>query len=104
VRERVREQSIGRSFGLGLLLVVAMACVVPASAFAATAHEYESSFGPDCTEATNFEAPGAVAVDQQIHDIYVADLELSLVSKFDENHELAVFSTLAFNESAGTLA
>ncbi|HST32795.1 MAG TPA: hypothetical protein VLJ80_04655 [Solirubrobacteraceae bacterium] len=36
-------------------------------------HEYASSFGPDCTESTHFESPGAVAVDEATHDIYVAD-------------------------------
>lgn len=80
MRERVREQSIGRSFGLGLLLVVAMACVVPASAFAATAHEYKGSFGPDCTGATKFESPGAVAVDEANHNVYVADQSQPLES------------------------
>jgi hypothetical protein len=71
------------------LSVAVVACAAPASALAATAHEYERSFGPDGTEATNFEAPGAVAVDQQSHDVYVADLDLGTVSKFDEGEDPA---------------
>jgi hypothetical protein len=71
------------------LSVAAVACAVPASALAATSHEFEKSFGPDGTEATNFEAPGAVAVDQQSHDVYAADLGLGAVSKFDEAGGLA---------------
>jgi hypothetical protein len=70
---QVREQSIGRSFGLGLLLLATVACLVPASALASTAHEFESSFTPDGTEATAFSAPGSIAVDQETGDIYVAD-------------------------------
>ena len=57
-----------------VLALVAAVCLVPASALAATGHEYSSSFGPDCTESTRFEKAGAIAVDESSHDIYVADL------------------------------
>jgi hypothetical protein len=87
---QVRQQSIGRSFGFVLLIALAaVACLAPASALAGTAHEYESSFGPDGTEATHFENPGAVAVDQSTGDVYVTDLEAGTVSKFDEAGDLA---------------
>jgi hypothetical protein len=55
-----------------------------------TAHEYERSFGPDGASSTHFGIPNnhgasAVAVDPQSHDIYVADLDLGAIYKFDEN-------------------
>ena len=56
-----------------VLALVAAACLVPASALAATGHEYKSSFGPDCTESSQYENAGAVAVDEATHDVYVAD-------------------------------
>ena len=56
-----------------VLALAAAASLVPASALAATGHEYKSSFGPDCTEGSQFEDAGAVAVDEATHDIYVAD-------------------------------
>jgi DNA-binding beta-propeller fold protein YncE len=87
-----------------LLALVAIACWAPASAFASTAHEYEKSFGPDGTEGTQFEGPGAVAVDQGSHDVYVADLGLGTVSKFDENGTPDNFSALGSNEIVGALA
>jgi hypothetical protein len=87
---QVREQSIGRSFGFALLIALAaVACFAPAPALAGTAHEYESSFGPDGTEVTHFENPGAVAVDQESQDVYVADLGTHMVSKFDEGGDPA---------------
>jgi hypothetical protein len=59
---------------LALLLVLCgMSCASPAPTLASLGHEYASSFGPDCTESTHFESPGAVAVDEASHDIYVAD-------------------------------
>jgi DNA-binding beta-propeller fold protein YncE len=36
-------------------------------------------------KAPHLDSPSAVAVDQESHDIYVADLEAGTVSKFDEN-------------------
>lgn len=65
--------------GLVALIAIVAACLIPAPALAATAHELKSSFGPDCTSATHFggsgsfEGAGTIAVDQQTHDVYVAD-------------------------------
>ena len=70
-----RRESALRGVRIRLPLAVAVAfCLLTSSALAATAHEYKSSFGPDCTEATQFAHPGAVAVDESTHDVYVADL------------------------------
>jgi hypothetical protein len=87
-----RRQAEGRfarpSFASLLLALSLAACLAPVSALAGTAHEYKSSFGPDGTGATHFEFPGAVAVDEESHDVYVAELlgfGLSTVSKFDED-------------------
>ena len=84
-----------------VLALVVVACFAPSSAFAATAHEYKSSFGPDCTEATQFEHTGAVAVDESTHDIYVADLgeHVREVYKCTANGEEADFTA---GPSAGT--
>ena len=56
------------------LALAAASCLLASPALAGVAHEYQSSFGPDCTEATQFENTGAVAVDESTHDVYVADL------------------------------
>lgn len=60
------------------------------TALASTAHEFGSAFGPDGTDASHFEAPGPVAVDQETHDVYVADQGggtqgAGTVHKFDQN-------------------
>ena len=57
-----------------VLVGAALACFGPASAIGAVAHEYESSFGPNCTESTQFSETGAIAVDESTDDVYVADL------------------------------
>lgn len=57
-----------------ILAAIAVVCFAPSSALAAIAHEYKSSFGPNCTEATQFVWTGAIAVDESTHDVYVADL------------------------------
>jgi hypothetical protein len=58
------------ALSLGAVLVLAL-CLAPASALAATAHEYDRSFGPDCTDATEFgEGAASLAVDQVSHDVY----------------------------------
>jgi hypothetical protein len=60
---------------LAALLVVVAACLAPGVALGAKAHVYQSSFGPDCTSATQLEGegPAPLAVDQQSGDIYVVD-------------------------------
>ena len=64
-----------RRVGSALLLAfTALACFAP-SVFASNSHVFDSSFGPDCTEGTTFQAAGPLAVDQGTGDIYVADLE-----------------------------
>jgi DNA-binding beta-propeller fold protein YncE len=64
-----------RSLGLLCLLALALTGVTSSPADAAIGHAYERSFGPDCTEATRFIGPGAVAVDEANSYVYVADQE-----------------------------
>jgi hypothetical protein len=91
----------GRLLSSFLLAVAIAACLVPASALAGVAHEYEKSFGPDGTDTTKFEAPGAVAVDQGTHEVYVADYGLGKIEKFDQDGVPADFSALGSNEIGG---
>jgi hypothetical protein len=48
-----------------------------ACAEASEGHAYERSFGPDCTAASHFRSPGAVAVDEANGFVYVADQPLN---------------------------
>jgi hypothetical protein len=77
------------------------ACLAPSAAVALTTHPYESSFGPDGTEGTAFNAAVAVAVDQQTGDIYVGDPANEAIYKFDEGHQPSNFSALGSNEITG---
>jgi Low-density lipoprotein receptor repeat class B len=90
----------------GVLLVFALlaaACLVPGSALAAETRPQIGSFGPDGTSSSQFEAPGAIAVDQGTHDVYVADYGLGKVEKFDQNGAPTNFSALGSNEIGGFL-
>jgi hypothetical protein len=86
------------------MVLAALACWAPSFASASEAHVFESSFGPDGTEGTQFEIPGPVAVDQETGDLYVADLGLGTVSKFDENSAPVEFTAgpgIGTNDIAG---
>jgi hypothetical protein len=97
--------ALGRStnsFIVALLLGTLLAiCLIPGSALASEARLQIGSFGPDGTNATQFEYPGAVAVDQGTHDVYVADYGLGTVEKFDQNGAPTDFSALATNKIGG---
>ena len=74
-------------------LVLASFCGA-SSASAVVGHEFERSFGPDCTEATRFIGPGAVTVDEATHDIYVPEQEAGVweVFRCTTNGTEALFS------------
>ncbi len=93
--------SLNRGLGITLLFAVIATGCFASSASASDAHFFSSSFGPDGTEGSEFVWAGAVGVDQQSHDVYVADLELGTVSKFDEGGSPVDFSALASNEISG---
>lgn len=65
--------------GIGLLLGM-----FPALS-GATGGEYLGSFGPDGTTATEFEAPGALAVDQGTGAVYLIDSQKQVLYKFDSS-------------------
>jgi hypothetical protein len=68
-----------------LALALALACLVSAVALASVGHEFEKSFGPDGTSGSEFEFAGPLGIDQETHNVYVADRGPGTVSKFDEN-------------------
>jgi List-Bact-rpt repeat protein len=71
-------------------------------ALASSVHEYSGvSFGPDGTAGTKFVHPGAVAVDQSTHDVYVADYGTGDVYKFNEKGEVGEFSALSSHDITG---
>jgi hypothetical protein len=70
------------SFVAALATVALLAFGFSPSATAATGHEYERSFGPDCTSATKFQEPGGVAVDEVDQQVYVADQMPGIESVF----------------------
>jgi DNA-binding beta-propeller fold protein YncE len=91
--------------GITFVLIVLLGCCIATTGALGAAHEYVSSFGPDGTEATSFEYPGAIGVDESTHTLYVANLEGSgqgSVSKFDgSSGSPSNFSALSSNEIGG---
>ena len=89
------------SLATSITLAIVLSSLV-APAFAASTHEYTGvSFGPDGTSSTSFERPGAVAVDQSTHDLYVADYGAGDVYKFNEKGEASDFSALSSHQLSG---
>ncbi len=81
---------MGRVKGLGRLRALAVAlgalallALAPAFAAAAVDPEYLGAFGPDGTEATSFEGPTIVAVDEATGVVYVGDNKKQILYKFD---------------------
>ncbi len=95
---------------IGLARGLAVGCVVlgfvgifPGGASAVETHPFTGSFGPDGTDTTAFEQPGAVGVDQGTGAIYVADSAAGTVEKFDSTHKPALFSGISPNISGSRL-
>src|SRR5215211_3078599 len=70
---------VSRAFTLLGLLVL---FILPATASASPG--YLGAFGPDGTEASEFELPAGLAVDQETGAIYVGDASNGVLYKFDE--------------------
>jgi hypothetical protein len=58
---------------------------------------YQSSFGPDGTEATGFEAASSLAIDQLAGNVYVADRSHGSIFKFDLDGNPVDFGGSALN-------
>jgi len=82
----------------GLVCIGLLLALFPATTGAAGG-EYLGSFGPDGTANTEFEAPGAVAVDQESGAVYLIDRQKQVLYKFDSSG-----SPLAFEGTAGYLS
>lgn len=54
--------------------------------------EYLKSFGPDGAETSSFSFATSIAVDQQTHHVYVADVSAGSLYKFDEEGQPVDFS------------
>jgi hypothetical protein len=74
---------MGRRRWASIAGLVLAALVVLVSAASAEPSERLSSFGPDGTEATDFEQVGSVALDHQTGEVYVLDSEAGSLYKFD---------------------
>jgi hypothetical protein len=72
-------------------------------AAAAETDVFEATFGPDGTAASVFGRPGAIAVDQNTGNVYVADVEAGTVEKFNSAHEPEAFTGIAPNIVSGKL-
>jgi hypothetical protein len=98
---------ISRRAGLPLALLLTLSAALALAASPASAAEetrvLESSFGPDGTAATAFEAPDAVGVDQSTGQIYVADAQAKTVRRFNSAHEPEPFTGIAENIKSGVL-
>lgn len=68
---------------MGLLVWIVVGLGVAGIATAEDPPDYRSSFGPDGTEITGFEAAGSVAIDQLAGSVYVVDRPRGSVFKFD---------------------
>jgi hypothetical protein len=83
-----------------------LACVVSmgfpvSSAQAAVVHSFDHAFGPDGTSSTAFGRPAALAVDQSTGVVYLADLAVNKLYRFDSANQPADFSALGSNEIGG---
>jgi hypothetical protein len=98
---------VGRgSLGLRLvagLVIGLMAFLVQAGAAAAAAPTFLGSFGPDGTEASNFERAGSVAVDEQSGDVYVLDVLAHSLYKFDSEGTPVAFTGTAADISENAI-
>jgi hypothetical protein len=74
------------------LALATIGLLLPSTALASASHEFEKAFGPDGTASSHFSVPGPVAVDEGTGDLYVADIGLGTVSKFDEGGTPVDFS------------
>jgi hypothetical protein len=73
--------------------------VVPAEA--AVVHSFDHAFGPDGTASTAFGRPAALAVDQSTDVVYLADLAVNKLYRFDSANQPANFSALGSSEIGG---
>lgn len=74
------------------------------SAQAALTHSYTGkSFGPDGTEATTFQYPGAIAVNQTTGDVFVLDKAAGAIDRFNANGEAIDFSGSSPNITANQI-
>lgn len=91
------QAGIGRQVAVWVALLVGLLVVLfPQSALAAEpTRSYLSSFGPDGTAATGFEAVSSIAVDKETGVVYVLDSVAGVLYKFDADG-----SPLAFGGSA----
>src|SRR3954467_10433738 len=90
---------LGLLAGASLCLLLGWVSAVPAQAAEPPLYQY--SFGPDGSEATDFDQVGSTAVDQQSGAVYVIDRAAGTLSKFDEEGLPSDFSALAGNQITG---
>ncbi len=91
---------------LALLVLTALGAFGVAAASAAEPPPYHSSFGPDGTEATEFDGSGsvgAIAVDQGAHRVYVMDGGAEKLYKFDTEGNAVNFTGSALYISGNAL-
>jgi hypothetical protein len=91
---------------MGLLGCFILMMTVAGVARAADPPDYLSKFGPDGTESSSFGHAGSVAVDQQLHALYVLDWEAGSLFKFrsDSEGEPIVFTGSGPNIVANELS
>jgi hypothetical protein len=79
-----RARDLGRLRALAVALAaLCLLAILSSSASAAANPEYLGSFGPDGTEATDFEGLALVATDEATGTVYVGDSKKQVLYKFD---------------------
>ena len=97
-------QSTVARFSIALFAALgAFLAIAAPSAIATETHPFISSFGPDGTSATSFSHPASIAVDQQTHDVYVADLGVGAIYRFAEDGSPLNFTGTAPDISANAI-
>jgi len=97
--QRGRVDRVFRQGAVAGLVCIGLLLGLYAAVTGAADGDYLGSFGPDGTANTEFEAPGAVAVDQETGAVYVIDRQKQVLYKFDSSG-----SPVEFEGTAGYLS
>jgi hypothetical protein len=95
-----RSRRIPTALSLAVAVIVALGAGASPALAAGEAHPFLREFGRSATEA--FSNPNGIAIDESTGDVYVADIGMNTVYRFDANGNPVEFSALHSNALSGT--